>query len=161
MVELESVRVETPEDTNTIIGISHFIKTTEDLYEALIGGVPGIKFGLAFCEASGPRLIRTEGNDSELIDYATRNAERIAAGHSFIIHMRDAFPINVLNQVKMTQEVCNIVCATANPLEVIIAETEQGRGIIGVIDGEPPLGVESEENVEERRDFLRTINYKL
>ncbi len=159
-MELKSIKITAPPDTNLILGQSHFIKTAEDLYETLISSAPGIKFGLAFCEASGKCLVRTDGNDDELIKAAQINAMELGCGHSFIIFMRNAYPINVLNSIKSLQEVCNIFCATSNPLEVIIAQTEEGRGILGVIDGEKPKGIESTEDKEERRSFLRTIGYK-
>lgn len=152
--------MENPQRLNLILGQSHFIKTVEDLYEILITSVPGIKFGLAFCEASGDKLVRSDGNDQELIKLAEKNAMKIAAGHTFIIFLKDAYPINVLNQIKNCQEVCRIFCATSNPLQVIVAETSQGRGILGVIDGEKPVGIESEENKKERKEFLRKIMYK-
>jgi adenosine/AMP kinase len=157
---MEFVKVERPADTNVIIGQSHFIKTAEDLYEAMVNSVPGAKFGVAFCEASGPRLVRVEGNDPELRSCAAKNAMRIGAGHSFIIVMRDCYPVNVLRSVKDVPEVCNIFCATANDLEVVVASNERGRGIVGVIDGQTPLGVETDEKVKERREFLRKIGYK-
>jgi len=157
---MEFVKVERPADTNVIIGQSHFIKTAEDLYEAMVNSVPGAKFGVAFCEASGPRLVRVEGNDPELRSCAAKNALRIGAGHSFIIVMRDCYPVNVLRSVKDVPEVCNIFCATANDLEVVVASNERGRGIVGVIDGQTPLGVETDEKVKERREFLRKIGYK-
>ncbi len=160
-MEIASVRFDKPEDLNVILGQSHFIKTVEDLHEALVGSVPGLRFGIAFCEASGPRLVRWSGNDEELIDVAVRNARAIGAGHSFVIALREGFPINVLNAVKAVPEVCRIFCATANPLEVIVAETEQGRAILGVVDGSPPLGVETEEDVAERKALLRRFGYKL
>jgi len=159
-MKLESVRIEKPSDVNVIIGQSHFIKTVEDIYEALVSSVPGIKFGMAFSEASGPRLVRSDGNDQELKGCAIENAKRIAAGHVFIIVMRDAFPINTLNRIKEVPEVCSIFCATANELEVVVAESSNGRGVIGVIDGQGPLGVESDEEVKERKEFLREIGYK-
>jgi len=155
------VSVDKPDDLNVIIGQSHFIKTVEDLHEALAGVGGSLKFGLAFCEASGPRLIRRSGNDSELVELATRNALAIAAGHSFVIFLRDGFPVNVLNQIKAVPEVCGIYCATANPVDVLVAVTPRGRGIVGVIDGEPPLGVESDDDVAARRNLLRAIGYKL
>ncbi len=163
MVELrfEVVDIPVPEKTNVIIGQTHFIKTAEDLYEALVTSVPGIKFGLAFCEASGERLVRFEGNDRELIDLAVRAAVSIGAGHVFVVYIRDAWPINVLNSIKSVQEVIGIYVATANPVQVIVAETSQGRSLIGVVDGYTPLGVEDEEKVKERRAFLRKIGYKL
>ncbi len=159
-MELTTVKIEKPADTNVVLGQSHFIKTVEDLYEAMVNSVPGGKFGLAFCESSGPCLVRVEGNDDELKDIASKNAYALAAGHTFIIVMRDAFPLNVLNAVKSVPEVCGIYCATANDVEVVIAETEQGRGVMGVIDGLKSKGIETEDDVEERKEFLRTIGYK-
>jgi uncharacterized protein len=159
-VELKSVKVNKPDDTNIIIGQAHFIKTIEDLYETLITSVPGIKFGIAFCESSGPCLIRSEGNDDELIKLAEENAYNLSCGHSFFIVIKNAFPINVLNQVKSVSEVCSIYCATANPVEVIIAESDQGRGILGVIDGEKSRGIETDKDKKDRKDFLRKIGYK-
>jgi uncharacterized protein len=155
------VKIEKPDDANVILGHSHFIKTAEDLYEAMICSVTGIKFGLAFCEASGPCLVRSEGNDKELESIASENALRIGAGHSFVVIMKNVFPINVLQAIRGISEVCAIYCATANPVEVIIAETEQGRGIIGVIDGFPPKGKEAEGDRKARKHFLRDIGYKL
>jgi len=160
-MKIESVHIEKPGDTNILIGQTHFIKSAEDLYEAMVNSVPGIKFGLAFSEASGPRLIRVEGNDEELKRCAVENSQRIAAGHTFVAVIRNAYPVNVLNRVKEVPEVCNVFCATANDLEVIVAESSKGRGVIGVIDGEPPLGVETDENAKERKEFLRKIGYKL
>lgn len=161
-VELILVPIEKPDpNLNLILGQSNFIKTVEDLFEALVNTVPGIKFGLAFCEASGPRLVRSSGTDAQLTALAEKNAQAIGAGHSFIICLGNAFPINVLNAVKNVPEVCRIYCATANPLQVIVAETEQGRGIVGVVDGEPPLGIEDEAAKAHRRDFLRKIGYKM
>ncbi len=160
-MELKSVRLEIPEGCNLILGQSHFIKTVEDLYEVMATNVPQVKFGIAFCEASGKCLIRSEGNDPELIKVAEENAERIGAGHTFVILMRDAYPINVLNAVKNCAEVCSIFCATANPVEVILVETEQGRGILGVIDGFKPRGKETEQDKQERKTLLRKIGYKL
>jgi hypothetical protein len=159
-VEFKTVKIEKPEGLNIILGQAHFIKTVEDLYEALVGAAPGIKFGLAFCESSGPCLVRVEGNDEKLKQIAAENAYKIAAGHSFIIAMEEAFPINALNTVKAVPEVCNIYCATANEVEVVLAETEQGRGILGVVDGLKSKGIEKEKDVEERREFLRKIGYK-
>jgi adenosine/AMP kinase len=159
-MELKSIKITAPSDTNLILGQSHFIKSSENLYEALITSAPGIKFGLAFCEASGKCLVRTDGNDDELIKAAQNNAIELGCGHSFIIIMRNAYPINVLNSLKSIQEVCTIFCATSNPLEVIIARTERGCGILGVIDGEKPKGIESAGDKEDRRSFLRTIGYK-
>ncbi len=161
-MELKTVKVEKPEDLNFILGQSHFIKTVEDIHEALVTSVPGIKFGLAFCESSGKRLIRWTGNDPDLISLAQKNAQAIGAGHSFIIFLGGGFfPINILNLVKAVPEVCGIYCATANPVEVIVAESEQGRGILGVIDGSSPLGIEAEEDIAWRKGFLRMIGYKL
>jgi hypothetical protein len=160
-MELKSVAIDKPEDMNLILGQSHFIKTVEDLYEALVGTSPYLKFGIAFCEASGPRLVRKAGNDDELVGLAVRNAQAIGAGHSFIIFLRDGFPVNVLNQVKMVPEVCNVFCATANPVEVLVAETAAGRGIVGVVDGGSPLGIETADDEAARRDLLRQIGYKL
>ena len=160
-MELKVVAIEKPEEMNFILGMSHFIKTVEDLHEVLISTVPNIKFGLAFCEASGPRLVRMSGNDEKLIDIANRNALNIGAGHSFIIFMENAFPVNVLRLVSTVPEVCRIFCATANPVEVIVAETEHGRGILGVIDGQSPLGVETENDIAERKTLLRKFGYKL
>lgn len=154
------VKVNIPADCNVIFGHSHFIKTVEDLYEALVTASPSLKFGVAFCEASQKRLIRTDGNDDELIRMASTAAFDVACGHSFFVYLRDGFPINVLQRVKSVDEVCRVYCATANPLEVIVAETNLGRGVIAVIDGEPPLGIESEEDKIERSEFLRTIGYK-
>ncbi len=160
-MNLETVRIEKPEDVNFILGQSHFIKTVEDIHEAVVGINPGIKFGLAFCESSGAALIRLTGNDSEMIDLARRNALVLSAGHVFILFLRGGFPVNVLNAVKMVPEVCGIFCATANPAEVIVAETGQGRGVMGVIDGVKSKGVEGPEGVAWRHGLLRTIGYKL
>jgi adenosine/AMP kinase len=160
-MEFVSVPIEKPEDLNLILGQSHFIKTVEDLHETLAGSSPHLRFGIAFCESSGPRLVRRSGNDEELVELAVKNALAIGAGHSFILFLRDGFPVNVLNQVKQVPEVCNIYCATANPVEVIVAQTDAGRGICGVIDGGPPLGVETETDVTSRHDLLRKIGYKL
>jgi len=159
-MELKAIRLEIPEEVNIILGMSHFIKTVEDLYEAIINTNPNTKFGVAFNEASGPRLVRADGNDDELKALAIRNAEAVAAGHSFIICMKEGFPINVTGRIKDVPEVCRIFCATANAVEVIVAETEQGRGILGVVDGEPPLGVETDKDIEARKSFLRMIGYK-
>lgn len=156
-VRTSFVQIEIPEDCNVIVGQSHFVKTVEDLYEALATSSPSLKFGIAFCEASLDRLIRRDGNDSSLIECATRNAQEIAAGHTFVIVIKDGYPINILGRVKNVQEVCHVFAATANPLQLIIAETDQGRGVIGVIDGQTPLGVEGDSDVEHRRDFLRKI----
>lgn len=159
-MELKSVKVEFPENANIIIGQTHFIKTVEDLYEAIVGTVPQAKFGVAFCEASGPCLVRVEGNDDVLKKVAEKNATGIGAGHTFVVVLENAYPINVLNRIKDVQEVCSIFCATANPVEVIVAENEKGRGILGVIDGEKPKGVETEKDAQDRKGFLRKIGYK-
>ena len=160
-MQLLTVSIVKPEETNFILGQTHFIKSVEDIHEAMVGGVPGIKFGLAFCEASGKRLVRRSGTDADLIELACRNAMTIAAGHSFILFLGDGFyPVNVLNAIKAVPEVCRIFCATANPTEVLVAETAQGRGILGVVDGFPPLGVENEEDAQWRKDLLRAIGYK-
>jgi adenosine/AMP kinase len=155
------VGIDVPDGVNLVFGQSHFIKTVEDLYEALVGSSPHLRFGLAFCEASGPRLVRRAGNDPELVELAARHALAVGAGHSFLVLLRDGFPVNVLNQVKAVPEVCHIFCATANPLQVLVAETEQGRGVLGVIDGGAPLGVEDENDERDRRTLLREIGYKL
>jgi adenosine/AMP kinase len=160
-LELKIVPIEKPDDVNVILGQSHFIKTVEDLHEALVGAVPGIRFGLAFCESSGPCLVRFSGSDDELIRLAQKNALALSAGHAFIILLRNAFPINVLNAVKMVPEVCRIFCASANPIQVVVAETEQGRGILGVIDGFASKGVETEEDIAARKALVRRFGYKL
>jgi len=160
-MEFKTYKLKIPEDSNVILGQTHFIKTAEDLYEALAGSVPGVKFGLAFCEASGPCLVRSEGNDEELKELAAQSAFEIGTGHFFIIYLKNAFPINVLKAVKECPEVCSIFCATANPVEVIIAETEQGKAFLGVVDGFAPRGIEKEKDVKERKEFLRKIGYKL
>jgi adenosine/AMP kinase len=161
-MQLTSVRIEKPEALNFILGQTHFIKSVEDLHEALVGSVPGIEFGLAFCEASGKCLVRCSGTDPAMVELAQKNARSIAAGHSFVVFLGEGFyPVNVLNAVKMVPEVCRIFCATANPTEVIVAETEQGRAILGVVDGFPPKGVEGEEDVLWRKGLLRQIGYKL
>ncbi len=154
------VKIDIPPDTNLIFGQSHFIKTVEDLYEALITGCPGLKFGVAFCEASQKRLIRTDGNSEEMIEAAATAAFDVACGHTFFIYMREGFPINVLGRVKNVDEVCRIFCATANPLEVLVVETRLGRGVLGVVDGETPVGIESDADKQERIEFLRKIGYK-
>lgn len=160
-MNLTIVNIEKPAEMNFILGQSHFIKTVEDLHEAMVNAVPGIKFGLAFCEASGKRLVRSSGTDPELVQLAQENALAIGAGHSFILFLGDGyFPVNVLNAVKMTPEVCRVFCATANPTQVLVAESEQGRGILGVIDGSAPLGIEDEAEVAWRKGFLRMIGYK-
>lgn len=161
-MELKLVPIDKPADLNFILGQSHFIKTVEDMHEALVQAVPGIKFGLAFCEASGPSLVRASGTDMELIELAKKNALNLSAGHSFIVMLGSGFyPINVLNPLKLLPEVCRLFCATANPTQVIIAESEQGRGILGVIDGDRTKGVETEDDVAHRKEFLRMIGYKL
>jgi hypothetical protein len=160
-MELDTVRMILPEDSNLILGHAHFIKTVEDLYEVLVGVSPGVRFGIAFSEASQEKLVRTEGNDEALRDAACRNALAIGAGHTFVILIRNAFPINFLNAIKSCQEVCSIHCATANPVEVVVAETNQGRGVLGVIDGNSPSGVEGDDHRRVRREFLRKIGYKL
>jgi uncharacterized protein len=161
-MQLVSVRIDKPEAANFILGQSHFIKTVEDIHETLVSAVPGIKFGVAFCEASGKRLLRCTGTDPALVELAQKNALAVGAGHTFIIFLGEGYyPVNVLNAVKMVPEVCRIFCATANPTEVIVAETEQGRGILGVVDGYTPQGVEGEGDVAWRKDLLRKIGYKL
>lgn len=160
-VEISLLKIEKPPEINLILGQSHFIKTVEDVHEAMVNSVPGIKFGVAFCESSGVCLVRSSGTDPELVEMAQRNALALSAGHAFIVLMREAYPINVLNAIKMVPEVCHIFCATANDVQVVIAETEQGRGILGVIDGAKSAGVEDEKDVEWRKGFLRQIGYKL
>jgi uncharacterized protein len=160
MFDTSVVQVEIPEGCNVIIGQAHFIKTAEDIYEAVVSSVPGIQFALAFSEASGPRLVRCEGTNNALKNLAGETALRISSGHSFVIYLEGAFPINILNALKNLSEVCQIFCATANPVQVLIAQTKQGRGILGVIDGYPPLGLEGEADVTARRAFLRKIGYK-
>jgi len=161
-MQLTNVKIDKPEAVNFILGQTHFIKTVEDVHEALVNAVPGIQFGLAFCEASGKCLIRWSGTDPAMVDLARRNAQAIAAGHTFIVFLGEGYyPVNVLNAVKMVPEVCRIFCATANPTEVLVAETEQGRGVIGVVDGYSPKGVEGEADIAWRKDFLRKIGYKL
>jgi adenosine/AMP kinase len=161
VVELLTVKIEKPEEVNLIFGQSHFIKSVEDLHEALVGAVPGIEFGLAFCEASGPALVRLSGTSEQMIELAKVNALTIGAGHSFLIFLGNAFPINVLNAVKAVPEVCRIFCATANPVEVILGETEQGRAVLGVVDGSSPKGVEDDGAVVERKELLRKFGYKV
>lgn len=160
-MDLTLITIDNPDSLNFILGHSHFIKTVEDIHEALVNSVPGIKFGIAFCEASEKRLIRWSGTDQKLIELAQKNARTIAAGHSFIIFLGNAFPINVLQTIKQVPEVCRIFCATANPVQVVVAQTNQGNGILGVIDGQSPVGAETEENIAERKSFLRTIGYKM
>lgn len=161
-MNLITIQIEKPETINFILGQSHFIKTVEDVHEALVNTVPGIKFGLAFCEASGKCLVRWSGNDPAMIELAQNNALAISAGHSFIVFLAEGFyPVNVLNVIKSVPEVCRIYCATANPVEVIVAETESGRGILGVVDGSSPMGIEGDEDIAWRKGFLRMIGYKL
>jgi len=160
-VDWSTVAIENPEELNLILGQSHFIKTIEDLHETLAGSSPTLRFGIAFNEASGKRLVRRSGNDPELTELAARNAQAIGAGHAFIVFLRDGFPVNVLNAVKQVPEVCRIFCASANPVEVVIGETELGRAILGVVDGSPPLGIEGEADEAERKELLRTFGYKL
>lgn len=160
-MEILTVSIEKPEEINFILGQSHFIKTVEDLHEALINSMPGIKFGIAFCEASGPCLIRHSGTEPDMIELAKANALRLSAGHCFIIFLKDAFPLNVLNSIKNVNEVCTIYCATANPTEVIVAESDLGRGILGVIDGYKSKGIEDDNDIEQRKLLLRKIGYKL
>ena len=160
-VKLKTVKIDRPEGMNIILGQCHFIKTIEDLHEAISGGVPSAKFGIAFSESSGPCLIRRSGNDPELIDLAVKNMLNIAAGHTFIIILRNLYPINILNSIKNVPEVCNIYCATANPVEVILAENDLGRGIMGVIDGSSPKDIEDEKEIAERKSLLRKLGYKL
>jgi len=161
VMELKSIPIEKPADMNIILGQSHFIKTVEDLYEAIVSTNPAIRFGVAFCEASGPALVRHVGNDKTLVDIAVRNASALACGHCFLIVMEKGYPVNILNAVKAVPEVCAIFCATANPLEVIIAETAEGRGILGVVDGLRTKGVETDADIAQRKQLLRTIGYKL
>jgi hypothetical protein len=160
-MQLQVVRVDKPSDVNVILGHSHFIKTVEDLHEAMVTSVPGVKFGVAFNESSGPRLVRVSGNDPELTELAAETARDIGAGHTFVIYLRGAFPIHVLRAVREANEVCRIYCATANPLEVVVGETELGRAVLGVVDGEPPLGIEGDEDKAERHELLRKFGYKL
>jgi uncharacterized protein len=160
-LEIKTVKIEPPKDCNTILGMAHFIKSAEDLYEALVNSVPNIQFGVGFCESSGPCLVRHEGNDSELRRLAAEKAFEIGCGHSFLIFIKNAYPLNVLDKIKKVPEVCTVYAATANPLEVLIAETSQGRGIIGVVDGLKSKGIETDKDVGERRQFLRKIGYKL
>ena len=160
-MELKVIRVETPAGCNLIVGTSHFIKSLEDLHETMVTSVSGITFGIAFCESSGPCLVRCSGNDEDLIRLAADSALAVGAGHSFLIYLKNAYPINVLNAIKNVPEVCTIHCATANPVEIVIVETEQGRGILGVIDGFKPQGIETDKDVLDRKSFLRQIGYKL
>lgn len=160
MLEIQAVRMEVPADGNVIVGQSHFIKTVEDLYEAVTTTVPQAKFGLAFNESSGACLIRCEGNDPALRDAAVRNAQALGSGHTFVLIIQNSYPINILNAIRTVPEVCSIFCATANPVEVVIAQSEQGRGVLGVIDGSSPKGIEGESDIAWRHDFLRKIGYK-
>ena len=160
-MELKAVVIEKPEDVNFILGQSHFIKTVEDLHEAIVQTVPQMKFGIAFCESSGPALVRFSGNDDDLITLAKKNAMKLSAGHSFVVFMRDGFPVNILNTIKNIPEVANIYCATGNPAQIVVAENEQGRAILGVIDGVRPNGIETDVDKKTRHDFLRKIGYKL
>jgi adenosine/AMP kinase len=161
-MQLTTVRIDKPDATNFVLGHTHFIKSVEDIHEALVGAVPGIKFGLAFCEASGKCLVRCSGTDPAMVQLAQKNAAAIGAGHSFIVFLGEGYyPMNILNALKMVSEVCRIFCATANPTEVIVAETDQGRGVLGVVDGFPPKGIESEEDVAWRKNLLRQLGYKL
>jgi adenosine/AMP kinase len=159
-MEIKTVKIENPDDLNLILGQSHFIKTVEDIHEAMVNTVPMAKFGVAFCEASEKCLVRYSGTDDDLIELARKNAFNLSAGHSFIVFMQDMFPVNVLNAIRHVPEVCRIFCATANPVEVVIAETEQGRGILGVIDGFASKAIETEDDIQWRKDFLRQIGYK-
>ena len=160
-MELEAVPIDIPTDANVIVGQAHFIKTIVDLHERLAGSSPSLRFGAAFSEASGPRLVRRSGNDDELVDAAVAAVLAIASGHCFVVFLRDGYPVNVMNDVRTIPEVCRIICATANPLEVLVAVTDAGRGIVGVVDGEPPLGVETDDDVSARLDLLRTIGYRV
>ncbi|MBS7608114.1 adenosine-specific kinase [Candidatus Bathyarchaeota archaeon] len=160
-MKFEIVKIDVPKDCNVILGTAHFIKTVEDLYEALVNSVPNIKFGIGFCESSGPCLVRHEGNDEELRRLAAEKAFELSCGHSFIIFIKNAYPINVLDKIRKVPEVCTIYAATANPLQVILAETEQGRGIVGVVDGFKSKGIEKDEDIRARKEFLRKIGYKL
>ena len=159
-MEIKSIKIEKPDELNMILGHSHFIKTVEDIHEAMVNTVPGAKFGLAFCEASGPCLVRYTGTDDDLVELAKTNALNLSAGHSFVLFMKDMFPVNVLNAIKQVPEVCRIFCATANPVEVLVVETDLGRGIIGVIDGFRSKGIETDKDIQERKGFLRMIGYK-
>ena len=161
MLEFKKIKIEVPANCNMIIGMAHFIKTVEDMYEALIGAVPNIRFGIGFCESSGPCLVRHEGNDEELRKLAAEKAFELACGHSFVVFLRNAYPINVLDKIKRVPETCTVYAATANPVEMVIAETEQGRGIVAVVDGLKSKGIETEEDIRERKRFLRKIGYKL
>jgi adenosine/AMP kinase len=159
-MELKTISIDKPADMNIILGQAHFIKTVEDLFEAIVSTQPGMRFGLAFCESSGPALVRFVGNDERLIELARKNALELSAGHAFIIFLENGFPVNILNTVKMVSEVCTVYCATANPVEVVVAETSQGRGILGVIDGVRSKGIETDADILQRKDLLRKIGYK-
>ncbi len=161
MLEFKTVKIEPPKDCNVVFGMAHFIKTVEDLYEAVVNAAPNVKFGVGFCESSGPCLVRHEGNDEELRKLAAEKAFEIACGHSFIILLKNAYPINVLDKIKHVPEVCAVYAATANPLEIVVAETAQGRGIIGVVDGLKSKGIENDADIKDRKEFLRKIGYKL
>ncbi len=160
-MDIAAVRIEKPDDVNVVVGQSHFIKTVEDLHEVLAQSSPHLEFGVAFCEASGPRLVRRSGNDADLVELATRNAGAIAAGHVFVVALRGGFPVSVLNAIKAVPEVCGIFCATANAVEILVATTPSGRGVVGVVDGAPPLGVETADDVADRKQLLRRFGYKL
>ncbi len=160
-LSFEAVGVDRPDDVNVIVGQSHFIKTVDDLHEALVGVSPYLRFGIGFCEASGARLVRRSGNDDELVRLAAANARAIGAGHSFVVLLREGYPVNVLNQVKGVAEICTVFCASANPVDVLVAATAHGRGIVGVVDGSPPVGVETDADVADRRKLLRDLGYKL
>lgn len=160
-MELTAVRIEKPEDVNVVVGQAHFIKTVEDLHEVLAQSAPALRFGIAFCEASGPRLVRRSGNAPDLVGLAVRNAQAIGAGHAFVVLLREGFPVSVLNALKAVPEVCTVFCATANDVEVLVAQTATGRGVVGVVDGGAPLGVEGEADVAERKALLRRFGYKL
>ncbi len=159
-MKMQSIEVVLPDNANVVIGQSHFIKTVEDIYEAIVSTVPQAKFGVAFCEASGPCLVRVDGNDEDLMKSASENAMSIGAGHTFVIILRDSYPINIMNRLRDVQEICTIFCATANPLDVVVVENERGRGVIGVIDGERPKGVETEKDADDRKTLLRKFGYK-
>ena len=159
-IELSFVAIDNPDELNLVLGQAHFIKAVDDLHEALAGSSPQLRFGVAFCESSGPRLVRRSGNDQELVELAVRNLQAIGAGHAFLVFLREGFPVNVLNQLKQVPEVCRIFCATANPVQVVVAETDQGRGILGVVDGAAPLGVETDSDADARRELLRSLGYK-
>ncbi len=160
-MDIEIVTIDKPEMLNVIVGQGHFIKTVEDLYEVLACASPQLRFGIAFCESSGPRLVRRAGNDDELVELAVRNARAVGAGHCFVVFLREGYPLSVLNAIKQVPEVCRVICATANPLQVLVVETAQGRGIVGVIDGEPPLGVETDVDAVQRHELLQRMGYKV